>query len=44
MARCEYLRGVLSSGMQEGETGVVRVRECGEGAFAALLEYRMLPM
>ena len=39
MARCEYLRGMLSSGMREGKTGVVRVRECGEGAFAALLEF-----
>lgn len=39
MTRCEYLRGMLSSGMREGKTGVVRVRECGEGAFAALLEF-----
>ena len=39
MARCEYLRGMLSSGMREGKTGIVRVRECGEVVFAALLEF-----
>src|SRR6056300_189349 len=39
MARCEYIRQMMSSGMEESRTGVVRVRECGEGAFVGLLEY-----
>ena len=39
MARCEYIRGMLSSGMKEARTGIVPVRECSEGGFMALLEY-----
>jgi hypothetical protein len=39
MARCDYLRRMMTSGMRESETGIVRVRECGDGAFLALLEY-----
>ena len=40
MARCEYIRQMMSSGMEESNrTGVVRVGECGEGAFVGLLEY-----
>ena len=39
MARCEYLRGMLRSGMQEGKTGIVPVRECSDGAFVAVLQY-----
>ena len=39
MARCEYIRQMMSSGMEESRTGVVRVRECGEGTFVGLLEY-----
>jgi hypothetical protein len=38
-ARCEYIRGMLCCGMREGQTGVVRVRDCCEGAFVALLEF-----
>jgi hypothetical protein len=39
MARCEYFRGMMSSGMVEVNTGMVRVRECSYGAFLALLEF-----
>ena len=39
MARCDYIRGMLSSGMREGKTGIVRVRGCSEGAFLAILEF-----
>jgi hypothetical protein len=39
MARCEYIRGMLSSGLVESKTGVVHVRECSEGTFLALLEF-----
>ena len=39
MARCEYIRGMLSSGMKEAKTGIVPVRECSDGGFMALLEY-----
>jgi hypothetical protein len=39
IARSEYFRAMLSSGMREGSTGVMHVRECGEGAFLALLEF-----
>ena len=39
MARCDYLRRMMTSGMRESETGIVRVRECGDGTFLALLEY-----
>ena len=39
MARCEYIRCMLSGGMQEGQSGVVRVRECSEGVFVVILEF-----
>lgn len=39
MGRSEYMRAMLSCGMQEGRTGFVCVRECGQGAFLALLEF-----
>ena len=39
IARSEYFRAMLSSGMREGLTGVMHVRECGERAFLALLEF-----
>jgi hypothetical protein len=39
MARCEYIRMMMSSGMREARTGIVHVKECSDGAFMALLEY-----
>ena len=39
MARCEYIRVMMSSGMKEARTGIVHVKECSDGAFMALLEY-----
>ena len=39
MARCEYIRVMLLSGMKEAKTGIVPVRECSDGGFMALLEY-----
>ena len=39
MARCDYIRGMLSSGMKEEKTRIVRVRECSVGGFLVLLEY-----
>lgn len=38
MGRCEYVRRMLLSGMQEERTGVIPVRDCSDGAFMALLE------
>ena len=38
-ARCEYMRGMMSGWTKEGKTGIVPVRECGEEAFHAILEF-----
>lgn len=37
--RCEYIRVMMSSGMEESKTGVVHVRECSDGAFLALYDF-----
>lgn len=39
MGRCEYVRRMLLSGMREGRTGAILVRECSDGAFMALHEF-----
>ena len=39
MARSDYIQAMLSSGMQETQTGVVPVRQCADGTFLVLLEY-----
>jgi hypothetical protein len=39
MARCEYIRGKVSSGAQEDKSSAVLVQRCGDGAFLVLLEF-----
>ena len=39
MARCEYIRGKVSSGAQEGKSSAILVQKCGDGVLLALLEF-----
>lgn len=39
MARSEYIRVMIESGMMEGKTGIVRVRDTSEQAFTVFLEF-----
>eukprot|EP00282_Hemiselmis_andersenii_P000395 CAMPEP_0114128938 /NCGR_PEP_ID=MMETSP0043_2-20121206/11207_1 /TAXON_ID=464988 /ORGANISM="Hemiselmis andersenii, Strain CCMP644" /LENGTH=529 /DNA_ID=CAMNT_0001222177 /DNA_START=60 /DNA_END=1646 /DNA_ORIENTATION=+ len=38
-ARCRYLETMLSSGMRESRTGVIKVEECSDESFLALHEF-----